>query len=94
MSFETETNQLLSPVLSQQERNNCLAKETKHAFGLPFLVRNISLENVPPVLYLKAAGECLFLTLVISWILTYFFNESIIYENALLSRLGYNNPCV
>jgi hypothetical protein len=45
-------------------------------------------------LYLKAGGEIVFLTLLISWCLTYFYHPEALEDNALRDRLGYNNACV
>ena len=47
-----------------------------------------------PAWYIKAAGEMLFLALVVSWVLTAAFNPQIIESNPLKSMFGYNNPCV
>lgn len=45
-------------------------------------------------LYLKAGGETVFLTLLISWCLTYIYHPEALEDNALRDRLGYNNACV
>jgi hypothetical protein len=45
-------------------------------------------------LYLKAAGEVTFLTLVFCWCLTYVYHPEVFKSNVLKDRLGYNNPCV
>ncbi|CAJ1457644.1 unnamed protein product [Effrenium voratum] len=47
-----------------------------------------------PEEYAAAAGELLVISIIISWILTYFFNYGIIADNQLKRRLGYNNLCV
>ena len=70
------------------------AGKTKFDFGLLTLLRNPFLGDIPTVTYLKAAGEGLFLALVISWIITFVFNPGVIQENPLKTRLGYNNLCV
>jgi hypothetical protein len=70
------------------------AEETKFSNGLLVLMQNPYRYSIPPTIYLKAAGEGLFLTLLVSWIITFIFNPSIIRENPLKTRLGYNNLCV
>ena len=47
-----------------------------------------------PNTYLQAASEVTALTLGLSWILTFIFNPSVIANNPLYDRLGYNNVCV
>jgi len=47
-----------------------------------------------PESYAAAGGELLVLTMIISWILTYFFNYESIKDNPLKDRVGYNNLCV
>ena len=47
-----------------------------------------------PNLYLKAAGETIFCTLLISWCLTSIYHPEVLIKNVLKDRLGYNNPCV
>jgi len=47
-----------------------------------------------PETYLSAGGELLVLAMVISWALTYFFDNQLIHHNELRKRVGYNNLCV
>jgi len=47
-----------------------------------------------PEAYAAAGGELMVLTMMISWILTYFFNYQAIESNPLQDRVGYNNLCV
>ena len=49
---------------------------------------------IVPELYLKAAGETLFLTLVMCWILTITFLPEVVASNQLKNYVGYNNVCV
>jgi len=49
---------------------------------------------VCPEDYLGASGECLFVILVISWIIAYFFSYDNILNNPLKDMLGYNDACV
>jgi len=44
--------------------------------------------------YLKAGSEIFGLLVVLSWILTFIYNPSIIEKNPLKDRVGYNNVCV
>ena len=49
---------------------------------------------VEPFTYMKADGELVFFTLLLSWILAFFFNPEIIDDNGIKRMAGYNNPCV
>ena len=44
--------------------------------------------------HLKAAGEATFLTLLITWSITFVYNRDKLRANPLKNVLGYNNPCV
>jgi hypothetical protein len=67
----TETEPLLQEVLtSAAEVARAAADKSKFDFALPHLFMNLTWENLPPVMYLKAAGEGLFATLLLSWIIT------------------------
>lgn len=50
--------------------------------------------RVAPEDYIKASGEILFLTIVVSWIIAGIWNADTIERNALKDRIGYNNVCV
>ena len=47
-----------------------------------------------PELWLKASGELLFLTCLLSLAITAGVNPAFLDENPVKSMLGYNNPCV
>jgi len=47
--------------------------------------------RVAPEDYIKASGEILFLTIVVSWIIAGIWNADTIERNALKDRIGYNN---
>jgi len=66
----------------------------EHGLALLYLLKNLLSEDLHPMTYLKAAGEGLFVTLLLSWILTWIFNPDVPGNNPLLTRLGYNNLCV
>mmetsp|Transcript_19314 Transcript_19314/g.32075 ORF Transcript_19314/g.32075 Transcript_19314/m.32075 type:complete len:322 (+) Transcript_19314:121-1086(+) len=70
------------------------AQKTRLQSGLYVLLRNPFIEDVPPVLFLKAAEDLLFLALSLSWILTAIFRQDIIEDNAVKRYIGYNNLCV
>ena len=83
-----------SSVEEDDKFNETFTEETKTSMALPLLVKNITLDEIPPVLYLKAVGECFSLALGISWIITLIFAPDIVQNNPLKTRLGYNNVCV
>ena len=76
------------------EAHDAPRNPTKYHIALPVILGDIANPDIPPVLYLKAAGESLFLTLLISWIITFIFRPDVILDNPLKARLGYNNLCV
>jgi len=49
---------------------------------------------VIPEDYLSASGEALFLIIVMSWTIAYFFSYDNILNNPVKEMLGYNNACV
>ena len=51
-------------------------------------------DTIVPLLYLKAAGEALFLCFSFSWIITLGANPDFVEDNPVKTRLGYNNVCV
>lgn len=69
-------------------------KSPEYSFGLSYLFNNMDADVVDPVIFLKAAGEVLFIALGLSWILTAIFRPETIRSNPLKDRLGYNNLCV
>ena len=81
-------------VVDEEKFDTAFTEETKMAMALPLLVKNITLDEIPPVLYLKAVGELFAIALGISWIITIIFVPDIINDNPLKARLGYNNVCV
>tara|TARA_B110000046_G_scaffold123268_1_gene129822 strand:+ start:1293 stop:2129 length:837 start_codon:yes stop_codon:yes gene_type:complete len=50
--------------------------------------------RVEPHLYLGAAAESMFLTLAISWLISFGYQWDYIRNNSILSMNGYNNVCV
>ena len=62
---------------------------TQYGLALPIICTNYldpQADDIPPVIFLKGAGEALFLTLLISWIITAIFNPSVIRDNPLKDR--------
>lgn len=51
-------------------------------------------DKILPENYLRAAGECITLMIVLGFILTYIFNPAFIESNPIKSRAGYNNFCI
>jgi len=49
---------------------------------------------IDPEMYIKAGGELLALTILISTLITYIFNPDQLSDNPSITYLGYNNPCV
>lgn len=58
------------------------------------LLFNDDISYIQPEDYLRAAGECLFLMLLIGAIITQVYTPEIFVENPLKTRMGYNNFCV
>lgn len=50
--------------------------------------------HVNPDIYLAANAELLFSTICISLVITYLFNDKVLYKNGISDMVGYNNPCV
>lgn len=72
-----------------------LIEEVKAAeSALWFLWKFPENKTQDPNTYLQGATEVIALTVALSWILTIIFNPSVIANNPLLDRLGYNNVCV
>ena len=87
---------------SQQQEGEALSAEhssskestrsTKfHLALVPVLMKDPMLDTIPPVIFLKAAGDGLFITLLVSWIFTLIFHPEVIADNPLKERLGFNN---
>ena len=57
-----------------------------------FLLRDDNIESVED--YLKGAGEATFITMLVTWTLTFVYNRDKIRHNPLKNVMGYNNPCV
>lgn len=85
---------LLGALTEGQKEAIEFAKETRFRSGLYVLLRNPFIEHIPPVLYLKAAEDLLFIALALSWVLTAIFRQDIIKDNAVKKYIGYNNLCV
>jgi len=50
--------------------------------------------RVNPDIYLAANAELLFMTILMSLVITYLFNDKVLYKNGIHDMVGYNNPCV
>lgn len=66
---------------------------------LSILRTNLALRPGAPIVqnpedFAAAGGELLVISLLISWALTYLFRRSVIEDNHLKRRVGYNNLCV
>eukprot|EP00980_Cylindrotheca_fusiformis_P017094 scaffold5247_cov130-Cylindrotheca_fusiformis.AAC.13 len=81
-------------LLLSNEGDHLLVVPPKYKFGLVHLLTHMEWDVVNPSCFLKASGECLFLILSISWIITAIHNPETIQHNPLKDRLGYNNFCV
>jgi hypothetical protein len=68
---------------SSEDKAIDFTKSTKYSFALVSMIQEPFIDYIQPVLYLKAAGEGIFLMLLISWILTFIFNPAIISKNPL-----------
>ena len=91
--YHKETRWSATPKLISHH-DVAFAEKTRTSFSLLALIINPRIDFIPPTLYLKAAGEGLFLTLLLSWLLTWIFQPHIIEKNPLKDRLGYNNVCI
>ena len=58
------------------------------------LIKNPLTNEFDSTLYFKAAGEVFAFLIAGSWVLTILFNPSVIEDNAITRRVGYNNVCV
>lgn len=63
-------------------------------FAFLYLILNPARQHIHPLTYLKAAGEALFVTFCLCWMITARSRPLVIKDNPLKARLGYNNLCV
>jgi len=67
----------------------------KYNLAFLYLVKNIGdLNLINPNIFLKAGGEVLAVTIIVSSIITYIVHPEFFENNPLKDRLGYNNACV
>lgn len=58
-----------------------------------FIASTRTAHDVEPEDYLGAIAELLFLTISLSYCITYFFNHEVLADNPIINMVGYNNPC-